>query len=192
MQIIPSLLFGISASLDALLVGISYGIRGARIRFWQNLLISLITLAGTCLSVGLGAKLTYFLPDSALHSAGSVILILFGLYYIIKFMINQIKKYRKDRELTATQCSGEESSASMTLPEACALGCALSANNMGIGLSASIAGLQLLPAATVTFLFSLSFLYVGNRLGRCRILRLAGCFSDLLSGLLLVLLGILE
>ena len=37
MQIIPSLLFGISASLDALMIGIGYGIRGIRIRLWQNL-----------------------------------------------------------------------------------------------------------------------------------------------------------
>lgn len=52
-----SLLFGISASLDALLVGIGYGIRGTRIKLWQNLVISLITLLGTCLSVGLGHKI---------------------------------------------------------------------------------------------------------------------------------------
>ena len=51
---IASLLFGISASLDALLVGISYGLRNVRIRLWQNLSISLVTLLGTCLSVGLG------------------------------------------------------------------------------------------------------------------------------------------
>ena len=45
MQIIPSLLFGISASLDALMIGIGYGIRGIRIRLWQNLVISGITLS---------------------------------------------------------------------------------------------------------------------------------------------------
>ena len=56
MQLFPSLLFGISASLDALLVGISYGLRKVRIRLWQNLVISLVTLSGTCLSVGLDRK----------------------------------------------------------------------------------------------------------------------------------------
>ena len=53
-----ALLFGVSASLDALLVGISYGIRRVRIRLWQNLAISLVTLLGTCLSVGLGQHLS--------------------------------------------------------------------------------------------------------------------------------------
>ena len=63
-MITASLLFGISASLDALLVGVSYGIRGIRIRLWQNLAISLVTLLGTCLSVGLGHRMAAFLPDS--------------------------------------------------------------------------------------------------------------------------------
>ena len=46
-MLIAPLLFGISASLDALLVGIGYGLRKVRIRLWQNLTISLVTLAGT-------------------------------------------------------------------------------------------------------------------------------------------------
>ena len=41
-MLMASLLFGISASLDALLVGISFGLRGVRIRLWQNLTISLV------------------------------------------------------------------------------------------------------------------------------------------------------
>lgn len=44
MQLLPSLLFGISASLDSLLVGIGFGLRRVRIRIWQNLVISLVTL----------------------------------------------------------------------------------------------------------------------------------------------------
>lgn len=59
---IASLLFGISASLDALLVGMAYGIRQVRILPWQNLAISLVTLLGTCLSVGLGHRLAALLP----------------------------------------------------------------------------------------------------------------------------------
>ena len=42
-MLITSLLFGISASLDALLVGIGFGLRRVRIRLWQNLAISLVT-----------------------------------------------------------------------------------------------------------------------------------------------------
>ena len=88
---IASLLFGISASLDALLVGISYGLRNVRIRLWQNLSISLVTLLGTCLSVGLGRRLAAFLPDSAGEYAGSLVLILLGLYYMVKWTITHLR-----------------------------------------------------------------------------------------------------
>lgn len=194
MQLVPSLLFGISASLDALLTGIVFGVRGSRIRFWQNLLISAITLLGTCLSVGLGSQLVAVLPASFWNLLGSLILILFGVYYLNKFMIFLLKKYRESKQLAATQSSGKSSlqPAAMSLRDACILGCALSANNIGIGLSASIAGLSLLPAATVTFLFSLTFLALGNRLGQCHSLPFTEHTTDLITGLLLIILGAVE
>lgn len=194
MQIVPSLLFGISASLDALLVGITFGVRSARINLWQNLLISTITLLGTCLSVALGAQLTLLLPANLWKLSGSLILILFGVYYIIKFMIEKVKKYHHEKQLTATQAptGKKQPSSAMTFPEACTLGCALSANNMGIGLSASIAGMSMLPAATVTLLFSIIFLYLGNRLGMHHSLQLTESTTNIVSGLLLIGLGILQ
>ena len=46
MQWISSLLFGVSSSLDALLIGISLGLRHVRLKYSQNLFISLIALLG--------------------------------------------------------------------------------------------------------------------------------------------------
>ena len=80
----------------------------------------------------------------------------------------------------------------LSYAEVLSLSVALSANNMGIGLSASIAGLPLLPAATVTFLFSLLFLSLGNRFECCKRLHLSEKQADLISGFLLVGLGFWE
>ncbi len=194
MQIVSSLLFGVSASLDALLVGITFGIRGARIKLWQNLLISMITLLGTCLSVGLGSTLTLFLPAEIWSILGSCILLIFGIFYITKSMMVFLKKYRLAKQLAAAELSKKEEnfSPTMSLSEACALGLALSANNIGIGLSASIAGLSLLPATTVTLLFSVVFLWLGNQVSLCRTLRLTENAANVISGTLLVGLGILS
>lgn len=194
MQIVPSLLFGISASLDALLIGITFGIRGARIKLWQNLFISTITLLGTCLSVGVGKQLTRLLPADIWILAGSLILLLFGLYYITKFMTEAMRKCHLKKQLTATQISSGKTNASseMTVTEVCILALALSANNIGIGLSASIAGLSLLPAAAVTLFFSFIFLFLGNYLGKRRTLPLTEDSANLLSGLLLIILGFFE
>ena len=187
MQIIPSLLFGISASLDALLIGISYGIRSVRIHPWQNLLISGITLLGTCLSVGFGDWLTLRLPDIISRYVGSMILMLFGIWYIAKWLT---KTLTHSREITQTAASA--SAPRLSFPEVLVLGVGLSLNNMGIGLSASIAGLTLLPAAIATLICSLLFLFMGNRLGRCRLLKFMGTAADPISGILLILLTFLQ
>ncbi|MCI9143145.1 MAG: hypothetical protein HFH87_11080 [Lachnospiraceae bacterium] len=198
-----SLLFGISASLDALLVGISYGIRGIRIRFWQNMLISVITLLGTCLSVGLGHRLAAFLPRTVGNCAGSLILILLGLYYIIKWMLPSLKeRSQKPPELQMQTTPSANSNPSgnhaapftpgLKLPEVFALSLTLSLNNLSAGLSASLAGLALFPTAVATFICSVLFLYSGNGLGGNPVLRLAGRTADPLSGILLIGLGLIQ
>ena len=192
-----SLLFGISASLAALLVGIGYGIRGTRIKLWQNLVISLITLLGTCLSVGLGHRLVRLLPGVIGDYAGSLILILLGLYYIVKWIISFI---RCDSGETASENPGHEmvsASVSIAFPclkltEVLVLSLTLSLNNLSAGLSASLAGLTLLPAAVSTLACSVLFLFAGNRLGRNPVLQLAGKGAEPISGGLLIGLGVMQ
>ena len=61
MSVLPSLLFGISASLDALLVGCALGLQKVPLPAKHNLLISAVTLIGTVISISLGtyAQLLY-------------------------------------------------------------------------------------------------------------------------------------
>lgn len=187
-----SLLFGISASLDALLVGVSYGIRGIRIRLWQNLAISLVTLLGTCLSVGLGHRMAAFLPDSVSSCAGSLVLVLLGLYYISKWVKTFLKNCQKEPGADCCTASLPEPAAGLRPPEVLALSMTLSLNNLSAGLSASLAGLPLIPAAISTLVCSVLFLAAGNRLGGHSLLQLAGRATDLLSGLLLIGLGLVQ
>lgn len=195
MQLVPSLLFGISASLDALLVGVSYGLRGVHVRLLQNLFISMVALLGTCLSVGFGGLLTPLLPSLISRLAGSLILMLLGLYYIAKwtltFLQNRTPEIKANSEASAL-ISAERSPGSLTASEVLLLSFTLSVNNLGIGLSASIAGLTLIPAATATCICSILFLYLGNRLGRSRLMRLIGGLADPISGILLISLGLIQ
>lgn len=193
-MLIASALFGISASLDALLVGISYGIRGIRIRLWQNLVISLITLLGTCISVGLGHRLASFLPEIIGNYAGSLVLTALGIYYIVKW-----KRDRRETPQTAespcliyTAASDAPSGTALGLTEVFALSLTLSLNNLSAGLSASLAGMPLLPASVSTLACSVLFLLLGNRLGVSSLLQLAGKTAQPLSGILLIGLGLLQ
>lgn len=190
-----SLLFGISASLDALLVGISFGLRQIRILLWQNLAISLVTLLGTCLSVGLGHRLAAFLPGNSGLYAGSLILILLGLYYISKWAMALFRGQRAAKATVQTTKYREQDPnpvPCLSLSEVLTLSLTLSLNNLSAGLSASLAGLALVPTAIATLVCSVLFLSCGNRLGSHPALGLIGRAADPLSGALLIGLGMIQ
>lgn len=191
MQLFSCSLFAFSASLDAFIVGITYGIRRVHITFWQNLLVSFITLIGTVLSLGFGYILVPLLSPTTATFAGSILLILLGMYYILKYIFSALKDsfLIKEPSLREMQKTSSDSQLPLHLKELLVLGIALSFNNMGIGVGASIAGLSPIPTALFTLIFSIVFLGLGNRLGKLRILGNAGPFADVLSGVLLVGLG---
>ncbi len=179
MSFVSSLIFAFSVNIDAFLVGMSYGIRKIHVTVLQNLLISLISFAGTLLSLLLGRRLLSFLPDFASAYAGSIILFGLGLYYLYK-------------SLTASRHSlhSESLHITLSLKETLLVGAALSFNNIGIGIGASMSGIVLLPAALLTFLTSAVLLCSGNHLGNTSHLRLSNRCADLLSAIMLILLGI--
>ena len=195
MQLVPSLLFGVSASLDALLVGVSYGVRGVRIRLWQNLFISLVTLSGTCLSISFGSILVPLVPPLISSCAGSLILSILGIYYIVKWLFSFTGQQESDHLLDQKQSAlktAEQPCGCLSIAEVLFLSLSLSVNNLGIGLSASLTGLTLVPAAVATCLCSVLFLLAGNLLGQSRLLRLIGDLADPISGLLLIGLSLIQ
>lgn len=195
MYFLSSLLFGVSASLDSLLVGISYGIRKVHIRLLQNLFIGSVTLLGTCLSIGAGHLLIPLLPEIACRYAGSLILALLGIYYIIKWLAASLQD-RHENKLPhysdISSASANKKWETLSFAEVFTLSLTLSLNNIGIGLSASLAGLMLLPTAVATLICSVLLLFLGNQLGRCRLLQLAGTAAEPASGILLIGLSFVQ
>lgn len=192
MSLLPSLLFGISASLDALLVGTALGLRKVPLPAGYNLLISTVTLIGTVISIGLGNLLLPLFPTGIGTRIGSSVLILFGLYSLGKWLLC---KWRCRISPTGPLCREEKKLAGhqeLSLFQTLVLGCALSMNNIGIGFSASITGLPVLPASISTFFCSFGFLALGRRLGRSVFLQQIGEYTDPVSGLLLILLGLCQ
>ncbi len=181
MYIVSSLLFACSVNIDAFFVGMSYGIRKIRILFIHNLIISLISFAGTFLSLFLGRQLLSLLPAFLAEYLGSGILLALGLFYLTKSL------FRLDNSLHT-----EDLKFTLPLKEVFLVGAALSLNNIGIGIGIGISGILLLPTAVITCLTSALFLLVGNLLGSAPVLHISDRYADLLSGILLLLLGILR
>lgn len=191
MHIISALLFGISANIDTFVLGFSYGIKKQHIPLITNLILSFITFAGTLLSIALGRQLAAFLPAGAAALAGSLLLILLGCYYCSKYLFLLLHSRQRDGNVNAASLS-LESKALLSRRETFALGIALTLNNAGMGIGASFAGIHFLLTSVTTFALSAVFLITGNRLGTRFAPAFLQRFADLLSGLIIIALGIYE
>ncbi|PWJ47032.1 manganese efflux pump [Faecalicatena contorta] len=198
MHLISSLLFAISANIDSFIVGISYGIKKSNISLLKSSMISLVTLLGTVSAILMGTEISRFLPPSSSQAIGCALLIGLGLYYILKSLYGYFRAKFKKSEVTSneiTSCSedkGQPKDSLLTIKEGLFLGLALSINNVGMGIGASITGLRLVPTAIFSFLVSVTFLYTGSVIGKTKMPRISDRTADVLSGLILIGLGIYE
>ena len=165
MNVISSILFAISANADNLVVGLSYGINKIKIRPISNLIISIITVTGTILSMSLSKVIVRFLPVYISSIIGSVILILMGAWTLFKILF---KKTNLNSILNNPEKADKDNSLDIDRKEAIILAFALSINNMGLGIGASITGLNVIITSFFTFVFSLLMIRIEIGRASCR------------------------
>ncbi|MDP4120334.1 MAG: manganese efflux pump [Bacillota bacterium] len=195
MSLLSVFLFGVSSNIDNLVIGISYGVKKIRIPLISNILIAFITFCGTVLLMSVGKRLAVLIPTEFANAIGSSILILIGLYGIIKFIRN-LKIIKKNNEpnwpTENPEKYDENNNKQIEMREAITLGILLSINNMGLGIGASISGLNIIPTAIGAFIFSMCSMLLGNALGNSYLSTLFGKYGELVSGLIIIAMGILE
>lgn len=209
MHIVSILLFVISASLDNLVVGIAYGIKKLKISLLSNLLIAFISCAGTFLSMLIGKLIGNFIAPSNANIAGSIILIILGLWFIINSQKKKIKKeefpienpqknqakieyYNCGKLLDSPEKADIDNSGNIDVKESLALGLALALNNMGLGIGASISGLSLTLTSLLTFIFSFLTIPIGYYLGKKFLSKILESNADMISGIIIILLAIYQ
>jgi len=201
-HLISILLFAFSANIDNLTVGIAYGIKKIKIGLLSNLLIALITAIGTFVSMAVGLAVSKILTASIANVVGSVILILIGIWIIKDFFLKkktpEIKEQKKPNLTNCGQILREPEKADsdhsgiIDLKESLILAFALTINNFGLGIGASITGLNIYATVICTLFFSVIFIGLGCLVGRSYLSTLLGKFAPLISGLIIVVLGIYE
>lgn len=197
--LIPAFLLSFSACLDNVVVGIAYGMKKIKIGFLQNLIIAIVSSTGTLLSMMFGQLLARFIPISICSALGATMIILIGIYFILDYIISNKKNYicNKcqdiidckiciDNELAVKTCN------SISIKESIMLAFALTINNLGIGISASLTGINIPITVLLTFILSLLTIYCGTLIGNNIIGRILGRFASLASGTLMIILGIIE
>lgn len=216
MNMIPVLLFCISASLDNLAISIAYGLKKITIPKIINVIIAMISALGTFLAMVLGKLIIRFFPLWLSNILGASILLILGVYFLLDFF-KSIKKSKIENlifnqemapSISEVMCKRENSelkdilkfpekadmdnSGFIDKKEALTLGLALSLNNMGLGVGASVSGLYLWETVLFSFIFSLVFVRLGYIISNGFLGSLLGKYSSLISSLIILSLGLYQ
>ena len=206
MIILPILLFVIASSLDNFVVGLSYGIKKIKISLLNNLVVSSISGIGTFISMMFGSLFYIYIPQKSSSIIGSSILILFGLYFIFNSLRSKLKKHYDIKEngntmlridyyddiLKHPELADKDSSNSIDIKESIILGIALSLNNIGLGIGASIIGLNIYISSLLSIIFSLIFVQIGFHIGSAYFSNMFEKYAEPISGIIIIILGFYE
>ncbi|ORX22230.1 sporulation membrane protein YtaF, partial [Thermoanaerobacterium sp. PSU-2] len=137
-----------------------------------------------------------FLPSNISNIAGSLILIMLGLWFILDYY----KKRKTDtfdfknnyEILINSKIEGNDNLKYIDMKESIILAFGLTINNLGLGIGASITGLNIYFTTLLTIIFSLLSILLGFIIGNTYLAKAFGSYAPLVSGILIVFLGIYE
>lgn len=200
MQWVTILFIGIAANLDNLGIGVSYSLKSTRIPFGSNLLIAVVSMAAAYLSITAGTFVSQYIPLILANYIGGSILIFLGS----KCIFDCLKQEKESSHVIVHSNSNfskvirEPDSLDLnndkviSWKESILLGSALAINCLAIGLGAGITGISPLFTTLSVGIFSILTIalgdLVGSNLGGTRI----GKYSNIVSGIILILIGIYE
>ena len=193
--ILSALLFSLSSNLDNVVVGMAYGIKKIKIGIIENIIIAVITSTGTFLSMSIGEYISKFLPHFVSNALGAGAIIILGVYFVIQSVIKLIYN-TKSKELADmieyAEKSDLDSSGDINMKEALLVALGLTFNNLGTGVAASITGVSIQFTVIATFIVSIVTIIFGEALGNHVLGKFLGEYAPLISGIMLIILGIIE
>ena len=172
-------LLAVSLSIDALGIGLSYGLRKIKIPILAKLIICFISMAFTETAILIGNVIKNFLPDIISKGIGSLMLLVLGIFIIVQAFIKKEKPPKPKSSSFSFKFLGVtvniirnpsscdfDKSCDIDALEAIYLGTALSIDSFGAGVSSAVTGLNSILVPLTVGLFQILFLYFGNILGK--------------------------
>ena len=172
---ISCILLAISVSIDALTLGITYGIKHSKITKISNLIV-------TSIAIFLGNHISRLFSPLVATLVGSVLLIFLGIYSIY----NSFNKNTEDYDL--------DHSNSIDKNEAILLALAVSTDASCVGLSCGIIGITGFVYPLFAALFHTIFINCGNIIAysASKRIKLSDKFLSVFSGIVLILIGLIR
>lgn len=208
-MLINSLILALSSSIDALGIGITYGIKNTKISHIGKVVLFVISFSFSVLAVWFGDIIKNTFSDFATKLFGNVILIAMGLFVCFQsFHKNKTSDKRNEKiysffidflgltiKIIKNPSSSDlDSSNSIDSKEALFLGVALSLDCFCIGIGGTILGISPFLFPLFISIFQLVFLSIGNMLGKklYHLSHLPDNTWSIISGILLILIGIVR
>ena len=211
-MLLNALILALSASIDSLGVGISYGLKKTKICFLAYLVLMIISIIITALSMFLGNTLTSFMSPNVTKVIGSVILFGIGIFIIYEATLKKEKTkkivFPQHKEYNIfIKCFGItiniikdpissdiDSSNKIDMKEAIFLGLALSLDSISIGFGASVIGINTFLFPLLISIFQIIFLCIGRIIGNniIDVSKLPKNIWNVISGILLICIGFIK
>ena len=191
-SLLASLILSLSTNIDNLAIGVAYGVRGFAVGWGANLLIALLSGVSTFASMSAGDWVSRFLPENVAGAIGSGILVAVGIWGLWDALKIQADMGNKLESEAIADTAIHPAMRQISLSNALILGLALTVTNLGTGIGAGMA--QLDPSLTSSLSFGSSLLTIGGGvfLGQLFSSFRSGGRLDIVSGLLLIGLGVYE
>lgn len=198
MSFLSIILFVVAASLDILVVSFAYGLKNIKINFSSTLVIAIISALGTLVSMILGKLFLGVIPLKLGDIIGGLVLLGIGFYSIYSYFKEKkaLPPNNSDSNpspifiLENPEVADKDKSGNIDLKESLALAIALSINNFGLGIGASISGLNISFTTIITFFVSLIFVSFGFYLSKTIKNKKVADNSNLISGVIIIILSL--
>lgn len=208
MWFLSGVLLATSLSMDALGIGISYGLRSIKVPNLPKIIIGFISLLFTAIAIGIGNIIVLFLPAYLTKLIGAGMLAVLGMIIVIqavwknKKVISENTKKNKTWlwnikslgitvKITRAPEVLDKNSNKMSVKESIYMGVALSIDSFGAGISSAVSGMNNLFVPIMVGVCQFVFLSFGIICGQ-KLTSFKRIDSDIfmvLSGALLIILA---
>lgn len=175
-HIIEVFILALSVSLDAFILGISYGIRGTAVPWGSRLIIG--GMSGLVMGLGIfaGRQMSRILSSGQMRWAGALLLMGMGIWYMASSLL------KKGEELDL------DGSRHLDRKEALLLGLVLSVDGSAVGIGSAMLNMNGLLLILLVCVCQIGLLQAGLAAGRKR--QCTGLKMGTVSGLLFILIGL--
>lgn len=217
-MLINSIVLAISSSIDSLGIGITYGIKNTKISSKAKIILLAISFLVTLIALYFGNIIKNIFNENITKFLGSSILVIMGVFILFQSLKKEsIKNYKKNIVQIENETekiysffirflgitikiiknpvnSDLDNSRIIDSKEAFFLGLALSLDSFCIGIGGSIIGINYQILLLLIAIFQLSFLSIGNILGRKlnKLSNLPDNIWSIMSGIILIFIGVVK